>query len=591
MTRTKAASVVAMSAAAALVLAACGGGGGGGGAGGEGGSPTATGLFEGCTDPNTCNQVAADQLQQGGQVTFAIEKNIDNWNQNSSEGNVFETGLVFKALLPYTFVTTPDLKSTLNTDYVSSAEVTSESPFTVTYTINPNASWNDGTPVNAEDFVFNWKTQNGRDCPDCDTPGNGGYDQIDSVVGSEGGKTVTVTYAQPYTDWQGVFGSSAPLYPAHIAAQQGDLTSPAGLKSAFDWFGRTVPTFSAGPYAIEDWQPNVALTVVPNPAWAGATKPKLDRLVYRVITDATQEPIALQNDEVQVIYPQPQVDLVTQVQQIPGVSQTQGLGLTWEHFDLNLVNPFLADKALRQAMFTAVNREDIIAKTVGQFNPEVTPLNNHMYIPQLEGYRDVIGPTGQGTGNLDAAKKILTDAGYTGVGTALVAPNGQAVPHVPHPVHRGQRHPAEPVRAVRVVHEGPGRERHHRTHRLARRHHQQRRLRHHRLRLGAVAVRVRRRAAALAVHLRLELRQVQQPPGGRADQPGGVVDRPGCGDRAAQRGRPDHGRGRLRAAALPEADVRRGPRQRRQRAQQLLAGRTDVQRGAVGPEGPVSHAR
>ncbi len=420
--------MVAMSAAAALVLAACGGGGAGGGAGGEGGSPTATGLFEGCTDPNTCNQVAADQLQQGGQVTFAIEKNIDNWNQNSSEGNVFETGLVFKALLPYTFVTTPDLKSTLNTDYVSSAEVTSESPFTVTYTINPTASWNDGTPVNAEDFVFNWKTQNGRDCPDCDTAGNGGYDQIDSVVGSEGGKTVTVTYAQPYTDWQGVFGSSAPLYPAHIAAQQGDLASPAGLKSAFDWFGTTVPTFSAGPYAIEDWQPNVALTVVPNPAWAGETKPKLDRLVYRVITDATQEPIALQNDEVQVIYPQPQVDLVTQVQQIPGVSQTQGLGLTWEHFDLNLVNPFLADKALRQAMFTAVNREDIIAKTVGQFNPEVTPLNNHMYIPQLEGYRDVIGPTGQGTGDLDAAKKILTDAGYTGVGTALVAPNGQAVP-------------------------------------------------------------------------------------------------------------------------------------------------------------------
>lgn len=421
--------MVAMSAAAALVLAACGGGGGGGGgAGGEGGSPTATGLFEGCTDPNTCNQVAADQLQQGGQVTFALEKNIDNWNLNSSEGNVFETGLAMKALLPYTFITTPDLKSTLNPDFMTSAEVTSESPFVVTYKINPNAAWNDGTPVTAEDFVFNWKTQNGRDCPDCDTPGNGGYDQIDSVVGSEGGKTVTVTYAQPYTDWQGPFGSSAPLYPAHIAAQQGDQNTPAGIKAAFDYFGTTIPDYTAGPFAVENWEPNVALTVVPNPAWTGETTPKLDRLVFRVITDATQEPIALQNDEVQVIYPQPQVDLVTQVQQIPGVSQTQGLGLTWEHFDLNLVNPFLADKALRQAMFTAVNREDIIAKTVGQFNPEITPLNNHMYIPQLEGYRDVIGPTGQGTGNLDAAKKILTDAGYTGVGTALVAPNGQAVP-------------------------------------------------------------------------------------------------------------------------------------------------------------------
>ncbi|HZG88636.1 MAG TPA: ABC transporter family substrate-binding protein, partial [Pseudonocardia sp.] len=83
-----------------------------------------TGLFEGCSDPNTCNAVPVDQLKQGGQVTMAIEKNIDNWNLNSSEGNVFETGLALKPLLPYAFITTPDLESTLNPDFVTSAEVT-----------------------------------------------------------------------------------------------------------------------------------------------------------------------------------------------------------------------------------------------------------------------------------------------------------------------------------------------------------------------------------------------------------------------------------------------------------------------------------
>jgi peptide/nickel transport system substrate-binding protein len=416
-----------MSAAAALVLAACGGGGGGGGGQGGGGSSTATGLFQNCADANTCNAVPADQLKQGGQVSFAIEKNIDNWNLNSSEGNVFETNMALKPLLPYTFITTPDLKSTLNPDFVTSADVTSTSPFVVTYKINPKASWDDGTPVTADDFVFNWKTQDGRDCPACETAGNGGYDQITSVVGSDGGKTVTVTFSKPYTDWKGVFNSAAPLYPAHIAAQHGDLNTPAGLKSGFDYLGSTPVNYTAGPYKVDSWQPNVALTLVPNPAWWG-TKPKLDRLVFRVITDATQEPLALQNNEVQVIYPQPQVDLVSQVAQIPNVSQTQGLGLTWEHFDFNLVNPFLADKALRQAMYTAINRDDIIAKTVGQFNPEVKPLNSHMFIPQQDGYTDAVTPTGQGSGNIDAAKKILTDAGYTGVGTALVAPNGQAVP-------------------------------------------------------------------------------------------------------------------------------------------------------------------
>jgi peptide/nickel transport system substrate-binding protein len=419
MKRTRAAAAAAVATAAALVLAACGGGGGAGGSSG--------GVYGDCeTNPNTCNSATADELQQGGTVTLASEKNIDNWNVISSEGNVDWTGMATKPLVTYAFYTSPDLKPTLNTDLLDSADLTD--PTTVTYKIKPAAVWNDGTPVTADDFAMSWKWQNTRDCPECETAGNGGYDQIQSVVGSDNGKTVTVTLAKPYTDWQSLFNSAAPLYPAHIGAQQGDVNTPAGLKAAFDYFGTTVPTYSAGPFQVENWQDNVALTLVPNPQWYGATKPKLDRLVIRVVTDATQEPLALQNNEVQALFPQPQVDLVSQLQNIPNVSQRQAAGLSWEHFDFNLVNPFLADKPLRQALYTAVNVQDIIAKTVGQFNPDITPLQNKMFVPGQDGYQDNLTATGQGSGNIDAAKKILTDAGYTGVGTALVAPNGQAVP-------------------------------------------------------------------------------------------------------------------------------------------------------------------
>src|ERR1700712_3027816 len=78
MRRTRAASFAAVTAAATLLLAACGGGGGstggqGGGGGEASGSSTATGIFKGCTDPLTCNAASPDQLQQGGQVSFAIE--------------------------------------------------------------------------------------------------------------------------------------------------------------------------------------------------------------------------------------------------------------------------------------------------------------------------------------------------------------------------------------------------------------------------------------------------------------------------------------------------------------------------------------
>lgn len=418
MRRLRATASVAVFGAAALLLSACGGGGGGNG--------LASGNFAECpTNLNGCNAVPADQVQQGGQITFAIEKNIPNWNVNSSEGNVFETGMATKAFLPYAWTSTPELKTTLNTELMVSADEVS--PTSLVYKIKPEATWDDGTPISAADFVYNWKTQNAKTCAECETAGNGGFDQITNVVGSDNGKTVTVTLNKPYTDWRSFFNSSAPLYPAHIAAQHGDLNTPAGLKSSFDYFQTTVPTYSGGPYKIQNWQNNQALTLVPNPKWYGQTKPKLDRLIMRVVTDATQEPIALQNNEVQVIYPQPQVDIVSQVQQIPNVSQTQQLGLTWEHFDFNLRNPILKDKALRAALFTAVNTQDVIAKTVGQFNPDVKPLNSLMFLPQQPEYKDNVSATGFGSGNIDKAKQILTQAGYTGVGTAL-AKDGKAIP-------------------------------------------------------------------------------------------------------------------------------------------------------------------
>jgi peptide/nickel transport system substrate-binding protein len=104
-----------------------------------------------------------------------------------------------------------------------------------------------------------------------------------------------------------------------------------------------------------------------------------------------------------------------------------GKGLTWEHLDLNLKNTALGDTKLRQAIFTAIDRKAIIDKTIGQFVPNAQPLNSHNFMPGSQGYKDVITSTGQGAGNVDNAKKILTDAGYKGVGTALTTPSGQPV--------------------------------------------------------------------------------------------------------------------------------------------------------------------
>ena len=389
----------------ALGLAACGGSGGN------------TATPPGSVDSNT---VPASQLTKTGSITYVLEKNITNWNILTSDGNTFETAEVMNALLPGAFIPQPDFTVSMNKDLLVSADLTKDSPETVVYKIQPDAVWNDGTPISADDFVYQWVTQNGTNAK-YSVASTTGYDSIGSVAGSDGGKTVTVTFkpGKKFADWKSLFGA---LLPAHIMK-----TMNADPVKAFnDGLKNSPPKFSGGPFILSKFETNKAVTLVKNPKWYGEG-PYLDTVVFRIITDSTQEPLALRNHEVDAIYPQPQVDLLSQVKSIPGVSANVGFGLLFEHFDLNLKNKFLADKVLRQAIFKAVDREGLVNRTVKQFSSKASVLNNRMLLPGQPGYQDNVASKGYGKGDLAGAKKLLTDAGYTGVGTALKTKAGKAV--------------------------------------------------------------------------------------------------------------------------------------------------------------------
>ena len=418
-TRSKRLSgLVAVAAASVLVLGACGTS-----KGGNGNQQQSSPGFANCDSaPNTCN---SGQTKKGGTLVLVSEKTWPNFNIFSSDGNTFETAQVMSGEVPSPYIVYPDSSVKLNDDLVSSVEVTKQDPQTVVYKIKPDAKWNDDTPISAKDFELYWKFNNGKDCPACDVAATTGYDQIDSVTGSDNDKTVTVTFKTPYPDYKSLFG----LYPAQVAAKNGDLTTPAGLAKAYEAFKGT-PNWSGGPYMFSDFQKDVSVTLVPNPKWYGKTKPALDKVIYKVITDQAQEVPALQNKEVQVVTAQPNADIVQKVQGMTGVNYNLTTGLTWEHLDLNLKNKYLADPALRQAIFTVVDRKSIIGKTVGPFYPKAQPLNNHNFMNGQAGYKDVLGDSGQGTGDVAKATKILTDKGYKITGGKLMAPDGTAVPQL-----------------------------------------------------------------------------------------------------------------------------------------------------------------
>jgi peptide/nickel transport system substrate-binding protein len=402
--------VAAGFAVLALAATACGSKGGGGSA--------SQGRIKG--DPNTINSVA--NPKKGGTFTYALEKTIDNWNILTSAGNTFETAEVMDAIYPSTFIAQPDLSVKMNDDLLLSAEVTNQNPETIVYKINPKAVWSDGVPINADDFKYVWQAS--ANCKDCDVASSVGYTSIQSIEGSgPNNQTVTVTFKQPFSDWKSLFG---PLLPAHAATPK--PTDEQTLADSWNHgFADNPPKISGGPYVISSYQKDQSVTLVPNPKWYGKKGPYLDKLVFRMITDATQEPPALQNHEIDAMYPQPEVDLIKTLNGMKNVVYQEDLGLIFEHFDFNLENKALT-LPVRQALFTAVNRQQILDATVKQFDPDVTVLNNRMFVPGQKGYQDNVTKYGLGTGDIAKAKDILTKAGYKIENGKLIQPDGTPFP-------------------------------------------------------------------------------------------------------------------------------------------------------------------
>lgn len=419
--RRRGLQVAAAIAVLALAAAGCGGSSKNKGGGSSSGSSNVTQGRIKASDPNTVNSVASPK--KGGTLTYALEKTIDNWNILTSTGNTFETAEVIDAIYPSAFIAQPDLSPTMNTDLLTSAKLTKTNPETVVYQINPKAVWSDGKPINADDFIYVWKGS--ATCDKCDVASNTGYTDIQSITGSgTNNQTVTVVFKTPFSDWKYMFG---PILPAHVANPQG--LDPVNLEKSWDHgFADSPPTVSGGPYMISSFTKDQSVTLKPNPKWYGAKGPYLDSLVFRMITDATQEPPALQNHEIDAMYPQPEVDLIKTLNTMPNTVYQEDLGLVYEHFDLNLQNPALQNKAVRQAIFTAVDRNQILQATVLQTDPDVKPLNNRMFVPGQKGYQDNVTKYGLGSGDVAKAKDILTKAGYTGVGSKLVQPDGKPFP-------------------------------------------------------------------------------------------------------------------------------------------------------------------
>lgn len=359
------------------------------------------------------------QAKQGGVLKYGADQEPTGFNDNTSSDNGTSVQNVVIRVLPNTYYVHPDFTVQYDKELLSEepkAE-TVNGKQVVTFKVKPEAIWSDGTPINSDDFLYLWKSITSKGF---DVATTAGFDQIESITGQGSDKkTVVVTFSKPFTDWQSLFTN---ILPAHFMKSLEPKFG--GAKGAWEKGIKTSLPVSGGPWLVQSFdQSSKVVTLVRNDKYWG-TKPKLDKIIYQILPDSSQQPAALKNGEVDLIYPQPQLDLVKQVKaEAPEVQSEVNFGLSFEHLDFNTQNKFLSDVKVRQAIAYALDRQAIVKAGPAQFDPKASVLNNRIYVSNQKEYVDNAGDFANR--DVNKAKALLTGDGYTAGPDGIMTKNGQ----------------------------------------------------------------------------------------------------------------------------------------------------------------------
>nr|WP_245555528.1 ABC transporter family substrate-binding protein [Gordonia soli] len=273
---------------------------------------------------------------------------------------------------------------------LTSAEVTSQSPFTVTYRIHNDAQWSDGLPVTGDDFVYLWQQMSRQ--PNVVAPA--GYRLIDGVQSSGGGKTVEVRFASPYPAWRELFTG---LLPSHVLRG-----APAGFQTGMD-SGKPV---SAGPYAVVGIDPTRdEVRLVRNDRY-WMKPPDLDQVVLRRAGTAPQMVESIRSGDSSIAALGSGPAIAAELGAVPGTETQRSPTSRALAVSANTRTSTMSDRAVRQAVLGLIDSGLVSFASAG--DDIVTPFANPVFAPTDPGYFPV-DRRRRGPGEV---ADLLSSAGY-----------------------------------------------------------------------------------------------------------------------------------------------------------------------------------
>jgi peptide/nickel transport system substrate-binding protein len=276
----------------------------------------------------------------------------------------------------------------------------SEDEKSVTFKLDPDAKWSDGTPITSTDVK--WSLEN---------LGSEGYnfsaytDKVKSIETPDD-TTVVINTTQP--DARMVGGLFIYILPEHVWGK-------VPLDELTGGYQPELPLVGSGPYIVTEFERNRILRMEQNPEWTGET-PKFTEVQYVKYgtEDAAERALTLG-----------EVDVITEVQPAtferlgnePNVDGIRGSTPAYTELAFNLCseqncpdaefNPAVQDQAVRQALAHTIDRERI-----NQISALGTSFVANGILPQY--YRTFYETPEQpyAPPDVEQAKQILDDAGW-----------------------------------------------------------------------------------------------------------------------------------------------------------------------------------
>ncbi|GAC1450016.1 MAG: ABC transporter family substrate-binding protein [Pseudarthrobacter sp.] len=397
--------------AAALTLTACGGGGT------PSGPETAKGQQAGSDLSKliSINEKPAADLEQGGKVTLPLGSIGPDFNGFSNNGNSSDNSALMAAINPVA-VTGGGIggcwkvnfegKSSPNKDFCESVESKMvDGKQTITIKVNDKATFNDGTPIDVKAFQNTWNILKSPDAG-YDLVSSGAYEFVESVEAGSSAKEVIVKLKKPVYPLDALFFGL--IHPA--------VNTPAIFNEGF--VGNMHPEWMAGPFKVEQYDTAAkTVSLVHNDKWWG-TKPVLEKVVFRQLETSAQI-AAFKNGEIDAM----SANTIALYKQLDGTTNSEvRRGQRLFAGGMNINAQRISDVAVRKAIFAAVDREALRKVRFNGLNWEEPSSGSMMLLPFSDYYQDnyPVKETGP-----DAAKKVLTDAGYKANASGVMEKDGK----------------------------------------------------------------------------------------------------------------------------------------------------------------------